>query len=351
MEPAVVSAAAERIAEHVRTHDLDAISIRLHGGEPLLAGASYLTAVARKIQARLAPTPVAVSVQTNGVLLDEPTADALVAADVSVGISLDGDRAANDRHRLFHDGRSSYDAVVAAIHRMLHPSRRSQFGGVLSTIQLTSDPIVTWESLLGLGVPHLDFLLPHGTWERLPPGLQPDSGGTPYADWLIPLFDRWFDAPIRPARVRIFDDLLNLVLGGTASYESFGLQPVTFVVIEADGSYEQLDSMKAVHEGAAATGLNVFDHPLDDLLLLPAFVVRQTGIEALSRVCRRCDHVLVCGGGLYPHRYRPGHGYDNPSVYCADLYRLIGHVESRAAGALAAQGTSIAAIRAASRRV
>jgi uncharacterized protein len=27
----------------------------------------------------------------------------------------------------------------------------------------------------------------------------------------------------------------------------------------------------------------------------------------------------VCGGGLYAHRYEPNIGFDNPSVYCADL--------------------------------
>jgi HEXXH motif-containing protein len=34
----------------------------------------------------------------------------------------------------------------------------------------------------------------------------------------------------------------------------------------------------------------------------------------------------VCGGGSYAHRYRPGHGYRNPSVYCRELERLIRHI-------------------------
>jgi uncharacterized protein len=37
----------------------------------------------------------------------------------------------------------------------------------------------------------------------------------------------------------------------------------------------------------------------------------------------------ICGGGLYPHRYRSGEGFRNPSVYCADMKRLIGHVRKR----------------------
>jgi uncharacterized protein len=39
--------------------------------------------------------------------------------------------------------------------------------------------------------------------------------------------------------------------------------------------------------------------------------------------------VAVCGGGNYAHRYRADVGFRNPSVYCADLYRLIRHVAER----------------------
>ena len=31
---------------------------------------------------------------------------------------------------------------------------------------------------------------------------------------------------------------------------------------------------------------------------------------------------------MYAHRYRQGDGFANPSVYCADLFRLISHIRS-----------------------
>ncbi|WP_051022334.1 FxsB family cyclophane-forming radical SAM/SPASM peptide maturase [Nocardia pneumoniae] len=346
MTPHVVAATADRIAEHARAHDLDSVTVRLHGGEPLLGGPGYVVRIVETLRDRIAPIRVVTSIQTNGVLLDAETADRLIAADIGVGISLDGDRTANDLHRRFRDGRSSYDAVSAAIAVMREPARSAFFSGVLSTVQLEADPLRVWRGLLDLDVPALDFLLPHGTWQNPPPGLIPDDRSTPYADWLIPIFDQWFDAPERPCRVRIFEDLVHLVLGGTQSYESFGLNPVTLVVIETDGSYEQVDSMKAVHEGAAATGLDVVRHSLDEVLQLPAFVARQLGFDALSHTCRACVHRRICGGGLYPHRYRPGSGFRNPSVYCADLFAVITHIERRVADGLAERGTSLGAIRA-----
>ena len=52
-------------------------------------------------------------VHTNGVLLSEDFCDLFAAHGVGVGISLDGDKAANDRHRRYRDGRSSYDPWYA----------------------------------------------------------------------------------------------------------------------------------------------------------------------------------------------------------------------------------------------
>ena len=37
----------------------------------------------------------------------------------------------------------------------------------------------------------------------------------------------------------------------------------------------------------------------------------------------------ICGGGYFPHRYRSGSGFRNPSVYCADLQRVITHIAAR----------------------
>jgi len=53
------------------------------------------------------------------------------------------------------------------------------------------------------------------------------------------------------------------------------------------------------------------------------------GRDALGPTCRSCPVVNVCGGGQFAHRYQAGAGFGNPSVYCADLRRLIEHVAGR----------------------
>ena len=83
------------------------------------------------------------------------------------------------------------------------------------------------------------------------------------------------------------------------------------------------------YDGAPATGLHLLRDPLDAALLLPAVAARQLGVRSLAPQCRACRVHPVCGGGLYAHRYRPGTGFANPSVYCADLMRLIDHIRAR----------------------
>src|SRR6202042_1812807 len=43
MSSGMANAAVERIAEHVKDHDLAHVDVILHGGEPLLAGRDWLT--------------------------------------------------------------------------------------------------------------------------------------------------------------------------------------------------------------------------------------------------------------------------------------------------------------------
>ena len=130
----------------------------------------------------------------------------------------------------------------------------------------------------------------------------------------------------RPVAIRLFDSLISAAGGGPSWTEVIGLDPVDLLVIETDGSWEQPDSLKTAYDGAAATGLNVFAHPVDEVARQPGFAVRAGGLATLSADCRACPVVRICGGGLYAHRYRASNGFDNPSVYCADLKALIGEV-------------------------
>jgi uncharacterized protein len=325
---ATVAKTAERIAEHARQHDLPGVRIVLHGGEPLLAGASRLGEIARVLRGAIGPVcdDLDLRIHTNGMQLDEELCELFVAEDVKVGISLDGDRAANDLHRRFADGRSSYDRVIRAVSLLRRPEYQKIYAGLLCTIDLRSDPVASYRALAELEPPAVDFLLPHGTWDSPPPGT--GDGRTPYADWIARVFDTWSADPQR-IPVRMFESITRTMLGSTSLTEALGLEASDLVVIETDGTIEQADSIKVAYDGAPATDLDVFGHTLNEAAAHPAIKARQQGIAGLSATCRECPVVTSCGGGLYAHRYRSGAGFDNPSVYCADLEKIITYIGAR----------------------
>jgi uncharacterized protein len=327
MTPEIAEHTAMRIGEHARSHRLKDVAVILHGGEPLLAGTDLISHLVSAIRDTAGPAvTVDASVQTNGVGLDEAYLDIFDKAGVQVGVSLDGAAEDHNRHRRFASGRGSYAAVEAGLLRLAEPRYRHLFSGLLCTVDLRNDPIGTYEALLAFNPPKVDFLLPHGTWAAPPPGRIPGDPGTPYADWLITIFDHWY--PAAKTRIRLFEEIMRLLLGRESPSEIVGLAPSRLLVIETDGAIEQGDVLKAAYHGAPATGLHVTRDRLDDALLLPGVVARQLGKRALSAECRACGIHQVCGAGHYAHRYRPGTGFANPSVYCPGLMRLIGHIRS-----------------------
>lgn len=322
MADEVVSAAAKRIRRHAQAHGLIGVGVSIHGGEPLLRGVAAIERFVELVRSGLAPLHVEVSMQTNATLVTEDIARRLHELDIHVGVSLDGDFQANF-HRLDRRGRSSYHRVIAGIEKLSHCPGLVQ--GALAVIDLRNDPVAVYETIRELGFTSLDTLLPHATWDALPPGKSGDrspSAPSPYGDWLQTLYIHW-SAQHDRIRMRMFDDILHLLLGGTNSFESLGLGPAQLVTIEANGDIELVDSIGFTYQGAAETGANVLTDDIDTVLRHPGVVCRQIGIDALPAVCQSCDVVDVCGGGLISHRFDSVAGFKNQTVYCSDMLSLI----------------------------
>ncbi|MEV0220158.1 FxsB family cyclophane-forming radical SAM/SPASM peptide maturase [Streptomyces sp. NPDC050704] len=331
--PGVLARTASRITEHARTHGLTALSLVLHGGEPLLAGATTLARFTGLVRDGVPDScTVHATVQTNATLLTEERLAVLARHDIRVGISLDGGSADHNALRVDRTGRPSWPAAARGA-RLIADRFPESYAGILTVVNPATDPVETYESLLALRPPALDLLLPHGNWSAPPPRWE--RTGASYGDWLCAVFDRWWRAGRRETRVRLFEECVALLLGLPAATESLGLAPFDAVVVETDGSIEQVDSLKSCYEGAAETGLDVFRHTFDEALRHPGVAARQAGAAALAADCRACPLLDVCGGGHYAHRYRAGEGFGNPSVYCADLQRFIRHVAGRLAGSAA----------------
>ncbi len=267
MSDEVWQAAVTRLAQHVRTHRLVHVRVILHGGEPLLFGASRLGCLAADIRAQIpGECQVEIGVQTNGVLLSPSMMQTLREHRISVGVSVDGPAIVHDRHRPRVGGRGSFAAVEAALDLLRQMENREFYAGILSVVSPDSDPLACYEQLAAFEPPSIDFLLPHANWQH-PPQRRTGSA-TPLADWLIAVFDRWYRT--RDAvPIRLFDDIISLLIGGSSRSEQVGLSPAAVLVVESDGAIEQIDALKTAYQGACATGLDIRNDDLDIALADP----------------------------------------------------------------------------------
>ena len=54
----------------------------------------------------------------------------------------------------------------------------------------------------------------------------------------------------------------------------------------------------------------------------------------MTRAAESCPVKAVCGGGYLPHRYSVVNGFDNPSIYCHNLMKLIIYIQQKVVNAL-----------------
>jgi uncharacterized protein len=107
-----------------------------------------------------------------------------------------------------------------------------------------------------------------------------------------------------------------------------GYQPVELCTVMTDGTVEPHDVLRIAGNGVTQTKFNLFDHALDDVRNERRWIAARDASINLSAKCRACKFMNACGGGYLPHRFSKVNGYDNPSVYCDDLYAMFENMQT-----------------------
>lgn len=338
------------LGEYVRESGLTEVEIVFHGGEPLILGTSYIERAIHTIKSFLpSKFNIRFALQTNGSLIDSVVIDTFHKLDVSISVSLDGPLIAQDRHRRFANGRSSFDVVSENIHKyLLYGAGRDIYDGLLAVIDLRNKPLDVFECLEAHALRSLDFLFPDGTHDNPPPGITGENYRLhrEYADWLIDIFDFWFDRGEHHIKIRLFDNILALLIGGQSDTEGIGKQSLSFLTIETDGEIRDSDVLGVAFEHASRFGDGHFlgKRCFEKLLNSNDFQkqLRLYSSTSLCSECAVCNWRDVCGGGFLAHRYCGDNGFSNPCIYCGNIQALIEHVRTRLQKKLAKCGRECA---------
>lgn len=346
MSEEVMKQTAAWLGEYASAQNLNKVSVVLHGGEPLRWGTARIDECAKTFRETLAPREVQFGIQTNGTLLATMQASDILRAskkrekkepattimevlqkyDFRIGVSLDGDQAANDRHRLDFAGQSTYGKVLEGINLLQKTRLR---WGLLAVIDLANDPLETYDALTAHKPPlGIDFILPLGNHDNPPPG-RDKSDATPYGDWLGRVWERYIHAATTmPFSVRKFDSLTHQLQGNETLTEVFGNPEPRQLFVRPNGGIYGLDTYTYMGAETSALGMNVFDHSLAEAAIQQLELRQKLGQASLASACQSCVLAEICASGYPPHRFSAQNNYDNPSVYCRDFQMLIPHIRA-----------------------
>lgn len=323
MSEEVLEQLIRRITEYCERRKGHRMSLVLHGGEPMLMGTRRFEKFATALQQKLGSSLESLQMQSNATLVDDDWIAVLNKFSVMVSVSLDGPPETHDMFRVDHAGRGSHERALKGLLRLQDARLLS---GALCVVNPAHAGLGIYKYFRSLGIRRMNFLLPDASHDAKKL-LYEQYGETPVADYLIPLFDDWYNEDDPDVSVRFFEDLIRAVLGGKVQTDAIGNGRANYLVIDTDGTIQALDALKVCHEGLPESGLDLFKYGFDDL---------DKGMPLLNRIvhegvplcstCQRCPERETCGGGYLPHRYSREKGFDNPSIWCRDLQKLFTHV-------------------------
>lgn len=303
------------------------ISIGFHGGEPLLLKKDYFAAICTRLRTEIDPRcKVRLSLQTNGVLVDEQWINAFEAHDVSIGVSFDGDEAAHNRTRITRKGKGTYAETLRGWQLLsaAHKAGRIASPYILCVVSPGADGAATLRHFVNeLGATGLDFLFPDITHDALDANRKFVSACGQY---LIDVCNAWFSMPPGTVHIRFIDQILSALLHDEAMTDSARHKnnSTALLTISSDGSISADDVFRGLSLRFRDTGLRVQQHTYAEVQHSALWDELYSAEDALPTQCQACLWKNVCRGGAKQHRFSLRRGFDNASLYCHALQSLYG---------------------------
>ncbi|KLT71677.1 radical SAM protein [Flavobacterium sp. ABG] len=325
MSQEVIESMLIKIKEHCIENNQKSFLLIFHGGEPLLTGIDFYTNFI-ETEKRIIPENIRIdySMQSNGVLITEEWAKILKGLNIQVGISLDGTPNSNNKNRVYHNEKGSYNEIIRGF-KIIRKVYGNQNANCLCVIDTEENPSDVYSHFKKLKANNVHFLFQDYNYIESNQNNIPKIG-----DWLVEMFDLWYNDTdkVKPI-VRPLTDLIGLILGKNTGSEIFGKSVNETLVIETDGSIETVDTLKICGDGFTKTKFNILK---DDLSLIfkesELAKLYYNSHDNICETCQSCPIESVCGGGYLGHRYSKVNGFNNPSIYCKEIIKIICHIQN-----------------------
>ena len=315
-----------RIKSHCLENNLTKFLIIFHGGEPLLIGLDFYKNLIEKVD-EIIPKSIEISygMQTNAVLLTESWCLELKKLNINLGISLDGTPKSNNKNRIYHDGKGSYNDIINGLYYVKNIYGKED-SNCLCVIDTDESPTDVYNHFKQLEINSVHLLFQDFNYIKSNQSNVPKIGV-----WLSEIFDLWYhdNDPEKP-EIRPLSDLIGLIIGLDKNSENFGKGVNDTLVIETDGSIETIDTLRICGNGFTKTKYNVLKNELSTIFEESKLAqLYYNAHENLCKICSNCPLESICGGGYLGHRYSNSNEFDNPSIYCKEIVEIICHIQNQ----------------------
>ena len=306
---ATTQALAEWLAEGCRELRIPNVKIAFHGGEPMLVKPRHFDDLCRIFRRHVAPVAeLSFGIQTNGTILSDAWLSIFREHAVRVGVSIDGDRAAHDRYRLDHRGRSTFDRTEAILKRLAvwADGDPRLLPATISVLDRHNDYRHIYEYLRGLDVRWMNFLLPDRNADDLSLGANGSAG---YGKSMLEIFEAWLTEDDPSVYIKFCQKALAFFQIFAPVETADGSVVPTFpptrrkktyqiIVARSDGTLAVDDLyIPALSWYEKTPVYSVREHSLREFLADEIFHEIEAEEAALPSGCTSCRWRKICGGG------------------------------------------------------
>lgn len=319
---AVELAVLQKLKSYISRKQLTQFEIIFHGGEPLLFGKKRFDNLCNQLRILEAETNchLLLSVTTNGLLIDSEWIALFKKYRMNIGISLDGYKQINDTSRVDFKGNGTFDKVKKAI-KLLQEANINP--GILAVCQPEETNITAIYQCFveELKLTQFDFLIPDATYHTKPKSI---------LSFYKKVFDEWYNVySYQGVFITMLESMIRGVLGYRSLSNAIGHTPVKTITVLTDGTIEPLDYLRIADAKLTVSPYNVLTDELDVLQTHPVWQEVYSASLNLHEKCNSCKFKYACGGGPLQSRWNNENRFNNPSVYCDDLYQLLEYVSDQ----------------------
>lgn len=277
-----------------------------HGGEPLLLGVGFFQKLINTQKSILSDRVVQNDIETNGSLITDEWARFFKQNKFGVGVSIDGPEKIQNSQRMALAG-NSYEQAINGIESLARHKVPFATLSVVTRETIDYGARKLFFFLAEKGVKTFDFIPQEPVYDlkgkQLTEDVYLEKG---YVDFLIELFDTWYEFDDPTIHIPLFEDIIRTILNKQSRICQIGEGHCasTVFTLYPDGTIQPCDKFPREY-GDSVRIFGKIDEldSIDDLFSANNLKISLESEICTLKMCEGCNWYRNCRGGCVFDRY------------------------------------------------